>query len=131
MSARRNRDNRPKRLSRKDVQTNIKPFLILVDAENVPDLKKVFYADQDGTFRFVAPVLPQFVSAPNLSLDPTLESLRSYSMINPEDSDIFILAYAHERSAQSSFANRVTTSFRKDAADGETFSFSLPLIAIV
>ena len=105
-------------MSRKDLKTNLKPFLVLIDAENVPDLKKVFYVDLNGAFRFVAPVLPQVVSAPNLSPGPALDNLRSTTMINPNDSDIFILAYAHERSAQSSFANRIASSHRKDAADG-------------
>ena len=118
LAARQNRDNKPRRLTRRWIKENIKPVLLLIDAENVPDLRRVFYIDPDGLFRFITPVLPQVLSAPSY-YEVSPDSTRMDSVVSPVDGEIFIAAYAHERSQQASFANRITTSFRRDAADGK------------
>jgi hypothetical protein len=132
ISQRVNRDNIPTHFTRDDMINfaRMKLLVILVDIENIPDFRKVFYTSKDGDIRFLFPAPPPLRTAPSLSVDNSdINNEMSHALIGGNyerpylDEEILVLAYAHARGPQSVWANRVTYSNNKDAADGK-FLFS-------
>lgn len=136
ISQRLNRDNQPIRLSRDDMLQllSTKALVVLVDAENIADFKKIFYVSGGGDIRFLPPCPPPLRVAPSLLQDSSTNSNSNsqYTSADREslvggylgfqrifrDEDTLILSYAHHRGPQSIWANRIAYSTNKDAADG-------------
>eukprot|EP00981_Chlorochromonas_danica_P005944 scaffold1243_cov173-Ochromonas_danica.AAC.5 len=112
-----------------------KALVVLVDAENIADFKKIFYVSGAGDIRFLSPCPPPLRVAPSLLQDSSGTNSNSQSQLTSADRDslvggylgfqrvfrdeeTLILSYAHHRGPQSIWANRIVYSTNKDAADG-------------
>lgn len=114
-----NRENTPRLLKRsRMIEVAFKKkVIVLVDTENVSDFKSHFFIDNRGIIRFSSPLPPALVSAPSLMNNDDYTQDTGGLFRLPTDADILVLSYAHSRSAQAAWANRVTSNYRKDAAD--------------
>ena len=98
--------------------------VVLVDAENVPDVRRCFYISVDGAVRFLSPRIPRALEAPALDEPavpfapiPTGTPAADNDDTDVDDCDLLVLTYAQERAGQAAWANRRTSSSHRDAAD--------------
>jgi hypothetical protein len=145
------RSNIPFRFTREDIiqRANVASVVILIDAENIPDFRKIFYIGSHGEIRFTSPRLPNLIQAPSLSSSTSSTSSTStigssslgsfvienepFQLINNNylDEEILILSYAHHTGPQSVVANRIMYSDRKDATDGKSVCLIIIIINIL
>mmetsp|Transcript_22885 Transcript_22885/g.31384 ORF Transcript_22885/g.31384 Transcript_22885/m.31384 type:complete len:288 (+) Transcript_22885:106-969(+) len=117
-----NRNNFPEKLTRSQMlaRASISRMTIMIDVENVADYRQNFYVKSNGRIYFSSPPAPIPFNAPSLdtATNDDEDDDRIF-LINgtQDDEDMLILTYAHTRSPQALWANRVTTDCRKDAAD--------------
>eukprot|EP01031_Cornospumella_fuschlensis_P032600 gene32600-39417_t len=101
---------------------SLKSVAILIDVENVGDMRKYFYVTKTGDVKCLCPPVPQLFAAPAI-IDSNTEETRASSVpisYRPSysDEEMLILVYAHDAALNvAGIANRVTYSEHKDAAD--------------
>eukprot|EP00597_Dinobryon_sp_UTEXLB2267_P006189 CAMPEP_0170066694 /NCGR_PEP_ID=MMETSP0019_2-20121128/6297_1 /TAXON_ID=98059 /ORGANISM="Dinobryon sp., Strain UTEXLB2267" /LENGTH=288 /DNA_ID=CAMNT_0010273851 /DNA_START=38 /DNA_END=901 /DNA_ORIENTATION=+ len=101
-------------------RASLSRMTIMIDVENVADYRQNFYVKSNGRIYFSSPPAPIPFNAPSLDTATNDEEDDDrIFLINgtQDDEDMLILTYAHTRSPQALWANRVTTDCRKDAAD--------------
>jgi hypothetical protein len=115
--------------------------VILVDAENVPDVRRCFYVSADGAVQFLSPRIPRVLAAPavdapaepfadDVPLATRAVDTHADADADVDDTDLLVLTYAQARSAQAAWTTRRTSSTHRDAADS-LMLFDLGALSLV
>ncbi|RYH28792.1 hypothetical protein EON65_10835 [archaeon] len=133
-SQRLNKDNPPLLFTRNDMLAllKFKSVAILVDVENVGDMRKYFFVTKTGDIKCLCPPAPQLY-APPANFDSKADEAKTSIPIGYaqsfSDEEMLVLGYAHDAAGnQGAMANRVTYSEHKDAADGKYILHTVCLV---